>query len=293
MKGGNQLRRKRAAFLLQQSLSALLSKPEATWTLCFLQFPTPPTMELQGEKGPQKIRIEGHVVCVDMVSQQHEISFRLTQGTVASLSEVYDKIYMANWRKCVLCKTRRKEISTEFKKTCSEFIYYTDTIVLQKLQQDGYGNLPAKHHRAAEAAILSLLEKSYAQYNAKYTKAPNESYFSTAYDSRVNVPHNNLDSLAFHPHSVTGLGFPAQFCPPIPIYYRGGYNHTVQLDGYSQTMYSSSSFAGDQVMEFSPGPYPLKLQPLWYFKSRNVELGKLWCFFFLFLYVPQGFVRMK
>lgn len=187
---------------LQTSLSTLLSKPKATWKLCSLSFLR--VLEVK------VIHIESHVICVDMVSRQHAMSFGLTQGTIESLSKIYGEIYLANWDEKML-----KAMQAVFEKACSEFMYHTDITVLQELQKNGCVMLPADDRKAVETEILSLLETSSAQHNANYTKANDRERIASPYAvHKSDYPPAIYWPSAISENSEMGLSAGAPHVPP-------------------------------------------------------------------------------
>jgi len=148
-------------------LTETLSSPSAIWTLCSIMLPKAPDSELRKDSNPliealfnyQLIHIEAYVVHVDMVSQ-NEVAFKLTPETIESLVEYHKDIYSVdtaastwNWSEKEI---QLKKLQDDFVQAANRFVYRTNAIALEGLEEDGAGELLCGRSDEVKNAIMGL-----------------------------------------------------------------------------------------------------------------------------------------
>ncbi|KAI9763116.1 MAG: hypothetical protein M1835_007922 [Candelina submexicana] len=148
-------------------LTETLSSPAAIWTLCSMMLPKAPDSELRKDSNPliealfnyQLIHIEAYVVHVDMVSQ-NEVAFKLTPETIETLVEYHKDIYCAdkaastyNWSEK---EVQVRKLQEEFNQAANKFVYRTNAIALEGLEEDGAGELLSGRSEEVKNAISGL-----------------------------------------------------------------------------------------------------------------------------------------
>ena len=148
-------------------LTETLSSPNAIWTLCSIMFPKAPDSELRKDENPlvealfnyQLLHIEAYVVHVDMVSQ-NEVAFKLTTDTIESLVEYHKEIYSIdtaantwNWSEK---EVQLKKLQEEFVQSANKFVYRTNSLALEGLEEDGAGELLCGRSEDVKNAIMGL-----------------------------------------------------------------------------------------------------------------------------------------
>lgn len=148
-------------------LTETLSSPNAIWTLCSVMLPKAPETELRKDDNPlvealfnfQLVHIEAYVVHVDMVSQ-NEVAFKLTTDTIESLVEYHKDIYSIDtaaktwdWSEK---EVQLKKLQEEFVQAANKFVYRTNALALEGLEEDGAGELLCGRSEEVKNAILGL-----------------------------------------------------------------------------------------------------------------------------------------
>lgn len=148
-------------------LTETLSAPSAIWTLCSIMLPKAPDSELRKDSNPliealfnyQLIHIEAYVVHVDMVSQ-NEVAFKLTPETIEALVEYHKDIYSVdtaantwNWSEKEI---QLKKLQEDFVQAANRFVYRTNAIALEGLEEDGAGELLCGRSDEVKNAIMGL-----------------------------------------------------------------------------------------------------------------------------------------
>ncbi|MCJ1284248.1 hypothetical protein MMC26_003579 [Xylographa opegraphella] len=148
-------------------LTETLSAPTAIWTLCSIMLPKAPDSELRKDENPliealfnyQLIHVEAYVVHVDMVSQ-NEVAFKLTPETIESLVEYHKDIYSVdtsastwNWSEK---EVQLKKLQEDFVQAANKFVYRTNAIALEGLEEDGAGELLSGGSEEVKSAIMGL-----------------------------------------------------------------------------------------------------------------------------------------
>ncbi|KAI4112239.1 MAG: hypothetical protein LQ345_006582 [Seirophora villosa] len=148
-------------------LTETLSSPSAIWTLCSLILPKAPESDLRKDENPlvealfnyQMLAVEAYIVHVDMVSQ-HEVAFKLTPETIETLVEYHKDIHSVdtaaatwNWSEK---EVQLKKLQDDFKQAINRFVYRTNAIALEGLEEDGAGELLRGKSDEARSAIMGL-----------------------------------------------------------------------------------------------------------------------------------------
>ncbi|ERF71133.1 hypothetical protein EPUS_09119 [Endocarpon pusillum Z07020] len=148
-------------------LTETLSSPNAIWSLCSLMLPKAPESELRKDANPlvealfnyQLLHIEAYVVHVDMVSQ-NEVAFKLTPETIESLVEHHKDIFSVdtaaatwNWSEK---EVQLKKLQEEFVQSANKFVYRTNALALEGLEEDGAGELLCGRSDEVREAIMGL-----------------------------------------------------------------------------------------------------------------------------------------
>lgn len=148
-------------------LTEILSGPSAIWTLCTLFLQRAPQDELIKDDNPlveavfnfQMISIEAYVVHVDMVSQ-NEVAFKLTPETIESLIEYHKDIHTVdakndtfNWSEK---DSQLKKMHEDFVQAINKFVYRTNSMVLDGLEEDGAGELLCGRSEEVKTAIMGM-----------------------------------------------------------------------------------------------------------------------------------------
>lgn len=148
-------------------LTETLSSPNAIWSLCSLMLPKAPDAELRKDDNPlvealfnyQLIHVEAYVVHVDMVSN-NEVAFKLTPDTIESLIEHHKEIFSVdtaaatwNWSEK---EVQLKKLQEEFVQAANKFVFRTNSLALEGLEEDGAGELLAGRSEDVREAIMGL-----------------------------------------------------------------------------------------------------------------------------------------
>ena len=148
-------------------LTETLSSPSAIWMLCSIMLPKAPDSELRKDSNPliealfnyQLIHVEAYVVHVDMVSQ-NEVAFKLTPETIETLVEYHKDIFSVdtfantwNWSEK---EVQLKKLQEDFVQSANKFVYRTNALVLEGLEEDGAGELLCGRSDEVKSAIMGL-----------------------------------------------------------------------------------------------------------------------------------------
>jgi hypothetical protein len=148
-------------------LTETLSSPNAIWTLCSIMLPKAPDSELRKDPNPlmealfnyQVLHVEAYVVHVDMVSR-NEVAFKLTPETIDSLVEYHKTIFSVdtaaatwNWSEK---EVQLKKLQEEFVQAANKFVYRTNALALEGLEEDGAGELLCGRSEEVREAIMGL-----------------------------------------------------------------------------------------------------------------------------------------
>ncbi|KAL8667234.1 MAG: hypothetical protein Q9202_000807 [Teloschistes flavicans] len=148
-------------------LTETLSSPSAIWSLCSLMLPKAPESELQKDENPlvealfnyQMITVEAYIVHVDMVSQ-NEVAFKLTPETIESLVEYHKDIHSVNTAAATWNWSEKevqiKKLQDDFVQAANRFVYRTNAMALEGLEEDGAGELLCGRSEEVRLAIMGL-----------------------------------------------------------------------------------------------------------------------------------------
>ncbi|KAI9804858.1 MAG: hypothetical protein M1825_001227 [Sarcosagium campestre] len=151
----------------QRCLTETLSASTAIWTLCSIMLPKAPESELRKDDNPlvealfnyQLIQMEAYVVHVDLVLQ-NEVAFKLTPESIESLVDYHKDIYSIdiaantwNWSEK---DAQLKKLHEEFVQAINKFVYRTNALALEGLEEDGAGELLCGRSEDVKTAIMGL-----------------------------------------------------------------------------------------------------------------------------------------
>ena len=129
--------------------------------------PKAPDSELRKDDNPliealfnyQLIHIEAYVVHVDMVSQ-NEVAFKLTTETIESLVEYHKDVFSVdtsastwNWSEK---EVQLKKLQEDFVQAANKYVYRTNSMALEGLEEDGAGELLCGRSEEVRSAIMGL-----------------------------------------------------------------------------------------------------------------------------------------
>ncbi|RPA80171.1 hypothetical protein BJ508DRAFT_131301 [Ascobolus immersus RN42] len=133
-------------------LTETLSSPSAIWTLCSLLVERAPDSEIEKHDHPlidalfryQLLHIQAYVVHIDMVLS-NEIAFKLTDDTIKDLIEFHEKVYLVDcaartWQ-WTDKESQIKKLHDNFVQTVNKYVFRTDAIALEGMEDDGAGEL--------------------------------------------------------------------------------------------------------------------------------------------------------
>ena len=148
-------------------LTDLLSSQKALWNLCSIMVPKTPESEERKEEDStshpmanyQLLHIEAYVVHVDMVSQ-HEVAFKLTPETIESLVDYHKEVYSvdaaANTWDWSEKSIQVKKLQEDFVQAANKFVFRTNALALEGMEDEGSGELLCGRSADAKAAVLGL-----------------------------------------------------------------------------------------------------------------------------------------
>ena len=146
-------------------LKRILSSKNAIWTLCSVLIPKSPEADSLRSLDSalaihcwRMIHVEAYIVYVDLETQD-ELAFKLTPETIEELIEHHSEVISSNavhknedWAN----EAAQRKLHEEFVQSINQFIYRTRTSVLQGLDEDGTGELLARHSNRVKDAITKL-----------------------------------------------------------------------------------------------------------------------------------------
>lgn len=148
-------------------LTETLSSESALWTLCTLCLPRAPESELVKDANPLKeglfnfemIYIEAYVVHVDMVSQ-NEVAFKLTPDTINTLVDYHKTVHCVDSKATTINWSEKdvqlKKLQDDFYQAAHKFVYRTNAMALEGLEEDGAGELLCGRAEEVKNAILGM-----------------------------------------------------------------------------------------------------------------------------------------
>ncbi|KAI9846046.1 MAG: hypothetical protein M1838_001428 [Thelocarpon superellum] len=148
-------------------LTETLSGPSAIWTLCSLMLEKAPNAELRKDANPlvealfnyQLIHVEAYVVHVDLVLQ-NEVAFKLTPESIDALVEYHKDVYSVDaaarthaWSEK---ETQLKSLHEDFVQAINRFVFRTNALALEGMEEDGAGELLCGRSEEVKQAVLAL-----------------------------------------------------------------------------------------------------------------------------------------
>lgn len=133
-------------------LTEILSGVKAIWNLCSLCVPRLPEAQIEQQSNPitdallryQFIHLQAYVVSIDMV-QSHEIAFKLTKESIKALVDYHKDVYMVDQVANTWHWTEKdaavKKLHEEFVQAINKYVFRTDKIALEGIEDDGAGEL--------------------------------------------------------------------------------------------------------------------------------------------------------
>ena len=129
--------------------------------------PKAPESELRKDENPlvealfnyQMITVEAYIVHVDMVSQ-NEVAFKLTPETIESLVEYHKDIHSVDTAAATWSWSEKevqlKKLQEDFVQAANRFVYRTNAMALEGLEEDGAGELLCGRSDEVKSAIMGL-----------------------------------------------------------------------------------------------------------------------------------------
>jgi hypothetical protein len=156
---------KRATKAISQQarlLADLLGGDMATWQLA------PITVSESGNAQSNQcsgswtiIRIQARVLYIDFIQSQ-QVCFKLTARTVEALIKHHRNVCCDNVKAQSYANTATqidgKVLMKPFELAIKGFVFWTETGCLEKMKEDGSGELTTRHSTQVKSAILKLLE---------------------------------------------------------------------------------------------------------------------------------------
>ncbi|KFZ18757.1 hypothetical protein V501_01020 [Pseudogymnoascus sp. VKM F-4519 (FW-2642)] len=151
----------------QRCLIETLSSTNAIWNLTSIMLPKAPDSELRKDSNPliealsnfQLVHIEAYIVHVDMVLQ-NDIAFKLTPDSIEALIDYHEGIHCVdiaastyNWLEKEL---QVKKLHEEFIQAINKFVYRTNAIALEGLEEEGAGELLRGKSEEVKNNIMNL-----------------------------------------------------------------------------------------------------------------------------------------
>jgi hypothetical protein len=129
--------------------------------------PRAPDSQLESHSNPlsdalfryQFIHIQAYVVHIDLVLS-HEIAFKLTPESIASLVEYHKAIYMIDQTESTWHWTEKdaavKTMHEDFVQMANKYVFRTDKIALEGIEDDGSGELLCGQSEEVKNAVLGF-----------------------------------------------------------------------------------------------------------------------------------------
>ncbi|KAI9803729.1 MAG: hypothetical protein M1833_000641 [Piccolia ochrophora] len=148
-------------------LTETLASPSAIWTLCSLMLSKAPDSELCKDENPlvealfnyQLVHVEAYVVHVDLVLS-NEVAFKLTPESIESLVEYHKEVYSVdiaastwNWSEK---EVQLKKLQEDFVQAANRFVFRTNALALEGLEEDGAGELLCGRSEEVKSAIMGM-----------------------------------------------------------------------------------------------------------------------------------------
>lgn len=126
-----------------------------------------PNSELRKDSNPlvealfnyQVIHVDAYVVHVDLVLQ-NEVAFKLTPESIEALIDYHKDVYSvdiaANTWEWSEKETQLKKLQEEFVQAVNRFVYRTNALALEGMEEDGAGELLCGRSEEVKEAIMGL-----------------------------------------------------------------------------------------------------------------------------------------
>jgi hypothetical protein len=105
------------------------------------------------------LQVQSYVVHVDMVMAK-EVAFKLTKDTIEELMEYHKTIYLVDQSESTWQWTEKQaqmdKLQEEFEQAVNKFVFRTDAIALEGLEEDGAGELLCGRSDDVKNLILGL-----------------------------------------------------------------------------------------------------------------------------------------
>jgi hypothetical protein len=159
-----------------QLLADLLGGDLATWRLAPITVSGSGNAQSNQCSGSWKtIQIQTRVLYVDFVQSQ-QVCFKLTAGTVEALIKHHRNVCCDNVKAYSYANMATeigvKALMESFELAIEGFVFWTETNCLEKMKEDGSGELTTHHSTQVELAILKLLEPTQHHDNRLPKLAP-------------------------------------------------------------------------------------------------------------------------
>lgn len=147
-------------------LTEILAGANAIWNLASLCVPRAPEAQIEQQSNPisdalfryQFIHVQAYVVSIDMV-QSHEIAFKLTKETIKSLVDYHKDVYMVDQVAITWHWTEKdaavKKQHEEFIQAINKYVFRTDKIALEGIEDDGAGELLCGQSEEVRNAVVN------------------------------------------------------------------------------------------------------------------------------------------
>jgi hypothetical protein len=153
----------------RKCLTDTLSQSSATWNLCTLMVPKTPASASLMDKSEDNggnvcdrfdlLHVQAYVVHVDLVLS-NEVAFKLTKDTINTLCRYHKEIYLTDQNESTWQWTEKeaqvKKLHHAFVQAINKFVYRTDAIALEGLEDDGAGELLNGRSDDVKNQILGL-----------------------------------------------------------------------------------------------------------------------------------------
>lgn len=148
-------------------LTETLSSLTALWNLCTLIVSRAPEAQLVKDSNPlvealqntKLLHIQAYVVHIDLVLS-HEIAFKLSAETIADLINYHKNIYLVDQEASTWQWTEKesqiKKLHEEFVQTVNKFVFRTDAIALEGIEEDGAGELLCGRSNEVKSAVMGF-----------------------------------------------------------------------------------------------------------------------------------------
>lgn len=154
----------------QRCLVETLAGTNAIWSLAAFIIPKAPEAQLVKDHNPlvealsncKMVQVEAYVVHIDLVSQ-HEVAFKLTAPTIATLVDYYKNIYLVD---CAAStwdwpekEAQLKKLQEDFVQAVNSYVFRTDERALEGMEDEGAGELLEGRSDKVKNDIVNLFHQ--------------------------------------------------------------------------------------------------------------------------------------